>query len=140
MTVFADSEFGERARRRLREEQLAWLVTVGADGTPQPNPVWFLWDGGDSALVYNRSDAYRLRHIDARPDVALHFQADQSGGDVVVLVGTAHLVPDQPSPHENVGYLAKYAQGMAAVCGSVEHFAEEYPIAVRIDIRRVRGF
>jgi predicted pyridoxine 5'-phosphate oxidase superfamily flavin-nucleotide-binding protein len=34
--------FGERVRRRLREEQVIWITTVGKDGTPQPNPVGFL--------------------------------------------------------------------------------------------------
>ena len=31
--------FGERVRRRLRDVVVVWLNTVGADGTPQPNPV-----------------------------------------------------------------------------------------------------
>jgi hypothetical protein len=31
--------FGERVARRLREEAVIWLTTMGADGTPQPNPV-----------------------------------------------------------------------------------------------------
>ena len=48
------SEFGQRAARRLREDVLAWLTTVDRRGTPQPIPVWFLWDGGASILVYSR--------------------------------------------------------------------------------------
>ena len=24
---------------------MIWLTTMGSDGTPQPTPVWFLWDG-----------------------------------------------------------------------------------------------
>ena len=48
--------FGERIARRLREEHLIWLTTVDAFGTPQPNPVWFLWDG-DTVLIYNCNDA-----------------------------------------------------------------------------------
>ncbi len=42
------SLYGERVRRRLTGEMTIWLTTVGRDGTPQPNPVGFLWDGGDS--------------------------------------------------------------------------------------------
>ena len=30
--------FGKRVRERLAEEIVVWLTTVGADGTPQPNP------------------------------------------------------------------------------------------------------
>lgn len=39
------SEAGGHAERRLREERIAWLTTVRADGQPQSVPVWFLWDG-----------------------------------------------------------------------------------------------
>ena len=31
---------------------MAWMTTVGDDGTPQPNPVWFLWDE-DGFLVFS---------------------------------------------------------------------------------------
>ena len=46
-----ETPLGEHVARRLRDELIVWLTTVGADGTPHPNPVWFLWDGGDSLLV-----------------------------------------------------------------------------------------
>jgi PPOX class probable F420-dependent enzyme len=57
--------FGERVAQRLRDDPVIWLTTVGADGTPQPNPVWFLWDG-ESFLTYNRADAKRLAQIKRR--------------------------------------------------------------------------
>ena len=55
--VFPDpsTPFGQRVQRRLRDEQVIWLTTVGADGTPQPNPVWFLVDG-TTVVVYNRPE------------------------------------------------------------------------------------
>jgi predicted pyridoxine 5'-phosphate oxidase superfamily flavin-nucleotide-binding protein len=28
--------FGERVRRRLHEEQIIWITTVGNDGSPHP--------------------------------------------------------------------------------------------------------
>ena len=40
--------YGERGCRRLADEMTIWLRTVGPDGTPQPNPAGFGWDGGDS--------------------------------------------------------------------------------------------
>ena len=49
------TEAGGRAERRLREEKIAWLATVRADGQPQSVPVWFLWDG-EAVLVYFYSD------------------------------------------------------------------------------------
>ena len=47
------TEFGARATRRLHEAIIGWLTTVAADGGPRPIPVWFLWDGGDSILLYS---------------------------------------------------------------------------------------
>jgi PPOX class probable F420-dependent enzyme len=88
--------FGERVCQRLRDEQVIWFTTVGADGTPQPNPVWFLWED-NSALVYNRSDANRLTHIRRRPQVCLHFDGNGRGGDIVVLAGRAQVLEGPPS-------------------------------------------
>ena len=58
--------FGQQVARRLREDLIGWLTTVGIDGTPQPNPVWFLWDN-EKLLVYNRTDARRLVNIRRNP-------------------------------------------------------------------------
>lgn len=40
----ATTEPGRRAEKRLREEKVALLATVRDDRSPQPVPVWFLWD------------------------------------------------------------------------------------------------
>jgi PPOX class probable F420-dependent enzyme len=131
--------FGDRVRARLRDAYVIWLTTVGADGTPQPNPVWFLWDGADSILVYNREHAHRLAHIDARPRIALHLDGNGRGGDIVVVAGTARRSPDDPAPHENPEYVAKYADGMTRVSGSLAAFSADYPVPVRVQIDRIRG-
>jgi Pyridoxamine 5'-phosphate oxidase len=65
--------YGERVRRRLTEEMTIWLTTVGRDGTPQPNPVGFLWDRGDSLLTYSQTEARRLANIRRQPLVSLNF-------------------------------------------------------------------
>src|SRR5215471_14704970 len=102
--------FGERVARRLREEPVLWLTTVGADGTPQPNPVWFLWEGEDSILVYNRADANRVTHVKHRPRVSLNFDGNGSGGDIVVMTGDAELLDDFPPADEYKPYADKYAE------------------------------
>jgi PPOX class probable F420-dependent enzyme len=139
--VFPDpsTPFGQRVQRRLRDEQVIWLTTVGADGTPQPNPVWFVVDGR-IAVVYNRSDARRLGHIRRNPRVALHLDGDGRGGDVIVLTGTAEIAADQPLAHEFPPYLAKYRQAAERVSGKVDEFSADYSVALRITIDRVRGF
>jgi PPOX class probable F420-dependent enzyme len=133
------TDFGARVRRRLESEQVAWLTTVGADGTPQPNPVWFLLQD-DSVLVYNQPAAKRLAHIARNPRVALHLNSTAGGGDIIVVTGVAEIVPDQPLAHEVPAYIDKYGKAAAGVSGDTEAFAREYPVALRISIDRVRGF
>src|SRR3954451_7916261 len=57
-TILPDpaTPFGERVAQRLREEVVIWLTTTGADGTPQPAPVWFLWEG-ETFLIYTLANA-----------------------------------------------------------------------------------
>jgi PPOX class probable F420-dependent enzyme len=136
----AGSEFGRRVRGRLRDEQVIWLTTCGADGTPQPNPVWFVWQEPATLLIYNRADARRLAHLRRRQRVAAHFDGNGRGGDVVVLTGKAELLPGAPGPHEQSAYAAKYHDAMIRVSGSLEAFAEAYPVAMAVRVDRVRGF
>ncbi|KZM74082.1 TIGR03667 family PPOX class F420-dependent oxidoreductase [Nocardia terpenica] len=138
-----NTSFGERVWRRLREEQLIWLTTVGKDGTPQPNPVGFVFQDDHSILVYSALGARRLDHIAERPRVALHFDArfvpDGTGGDIVVFTGTARRADDIPQAHENPAYLAKCGDDAARVFGSVAKFSERFPVPLRIEITRTRG-
>lgn len=132
--------FGERVARRLRNERLIWLITVGRDGTPQPNPVWFLWQGDDNVLVYNRTDANRLVHVRERPNVSLNFDGDGRGGDIIVISGTAAIATDAPAPHELPAYVEKYGDAIVQVSGSLEGFSKQYAVPLRVKIGRVRGF
>src|SRR5579872_2897910 len=62
--------FGERVARRLHNDRLIWFTTVDAKGTPQPTPVWFLWDDETSTiLMYSRADARRLAHVQQNPRI-----------------------------------------------------------------------
>src|SRR5438876_9471494 len=88
--------FGERVARRLRDERLIWLTTVDAKGMPQPTPVWFLWDETNSTiLIYSRADAKRLVHLQQNPRVALNFDGNGKGGDVIVISGEEHPSSDE---------------------------------------------
>jgi PPOX class probable F420-dependent enzyme len=132
--------YGERVRRRLTDEMTIWLTTVGRDGTPQPNPVGFLWDGGDSLLTYNQAEAKRLGNIRRQPLVSLHFDSDGGGGDIVVFTGTAEILDDYPPVPDNSAWLEKYSEEIAARFGDVVKFAETYSVPVRIHLTHVRGF
>jgi PPOX class probable F420-dependent enzyme len=132
------TEFGARVARRLAEEPVAWLTVVDAAGTPQPAPVWFHWDG-TSALIYSLTEAKRLAHLRARPRVALHFDGNGQGGDVVVLTGEIVDAPDAPAVADNPAYFAKYGERITSGWGSAENFGEQYSVPLRFTPRRVRG-
>jgi PPOX class probable F420-dependent enzyme len=134
------SSFGRRVRARFREEEVIWLTTVGQDGTPQPNPVWFIWPHDDEILTYNTPSAHRLAHITARPAVSLHFNSGEDGNDVVVARGIAERVDDEPPPHQSPAYLAKYRDAMITISGSLEAFSSEYSVPVRVRMTRIRGY
>jgi len=133
------TEFGARVARRLDEEVVAWLTVVDGAGTPQPAPIWFLWDG-ESALIYSLTGAKRLAHLRARPRVALHLNGDGQGSDIVVLTGEIVDAPDAPAVADNPAYLAKYGERITSGWGSAEAFGAQYSVPLRFTPRRVRGY
>jgi PPOX class probable F420-dependent enzyme len=138
-TIDTTTPFGERAHRRLTEDKLAWLTTTSADGTPQPVPVWFLWDGADSFLLYSKPGTAKLANIEERPPVSLHLDGNGQGGDVVVVLGHA-AVSDDPPTNEVPAYVAKYAAFIARNSWTPESFAADYSVPLRITATRLRGF
>jgi PPOX class probable F420-dependent enzyme len=137
--VDTSTEFGQRVERRLREEKLAWLTTVDARGTPQPIPVWFLWDGADSVLIYSRPDTPKLRAIEKSPRVSLNLDGNGSGGDIVVATGDATVSTDDPPAHEVPDYVEKYAALIERNRWTPESFAADYSVPIRIRVARIRG-
>jgi len=133
------TEFGQRVEQRLAEELVIWLVTTDADGTPQPSPVWFLHESA-TLLIYSKHSAPKVRNIQARPVVALHFDSDPHGNDVVILHGTATLDPAAPRGDKHPAYVEKYRGGIDSLGQSPEAFAETYAAALRVTLTKVRGF
>lgn len=119
---------------------MVWLTTVGRDGSPQPNPVWFVWEGGGELVVYTVPRAHRLEHIAERPRVAVHLNSDRDGMDVVVFRGVAEVARDLPPADRNDAYLAKYRAAMQRISGDVERFAATYSVPLRVRLERLRGF
>jgi PPOX class probable F420-dependent enzyme len=138
MKIDTSSDFGARAARRLKDDLIYWLVTIGADGTPQPSPVWALWDGA-TFLIYSRPETPKLRNIGGRPRVALHLDGDGRGGDIVVVTGEARIVSDAPPADRVPEYVAKYREGIKRIGMTPESFARAYSVAVRVTPRHLRG-
>jgi PPOX class probable F420-dependent enzyme len=132
------TEFGQRVSRRLEEERIIWLTTVGDDGTPQPRPVWYLWDG-QTILIYSRPNTAKLRHIATNPFVALHFDGDGDGGDIMVLTGEAIITAGAPPADQNQAYVEKYGWGFERIKQTAAQFARNYSVAIRVRPLRLRG-
>ena len=138
MQIDTSSSFGRRVVERLEHEQVVWLTTVAADGTPQPSPVWFLWDG-QQVLMYSMPKAPKLRHIQANPRVALHFDGTSDGSDIVILTGEARIAENEPPANNMPAYAQKYAQSITDIGMNPESFAQAYSVPVRITPTRLRG-
>jgi PPOX class probable F420-dependent enzyme len=133
------TDFGARATRRLNEEIIGWLTTVSPSGQPQPVPVWFLWDGGESILLYSKPDKPKLSNIERSPRVSLHLDGNGLGGDVVVVLGSARVTDDPPA-NEVADYVEKYASRIATLNWTPATFATDYSVPLRIDVSRISGW
>ncbi len=55
----------------LRRPNPGVLAVVRGDGTPLTAAVWYLWEGGDRALLTFGAGRARLRHLSKNPAVSL---------------------------------------------------------------------
>lgn len=132
-----DNEFHNRAKARLENEKIGWLTTVGTDGTPQPSPIWFLWDGADEVLIYSY-ESPRVRNIQANPRVAFSFNSE-GGGNVVVFTGTAAVDRSRPPVNQHPAFLAKYAEDLTRINLTPDGFAEGNSAPVVVTLEKLRG-
>jgi PPOX class probable F420-dependent enzyme len=133
------TEFGARAARHLREDRVVWLTTVTPTGAPLPSPVWFLWDGEKTVLVFSLAGTARTRNIDANPRVSLNFAGDGGGGDIVVISGRAASDLGAPPANRVDAYVEKYSWGFERLGVTPEQFAERYSVPIRIRLTGLRG-
>ena len=133
------TEFGAHAAKRLREEIIGWLTTVTAEGAPRPIPVWFLWDGDRSMLLYSRPEKRKLANIAANPNVSLNLDSDRVDADIVICWGQISVSEDPPS-NEVPEYVEKYHERIAALGWTPESFAADFNIPLRIELSRIHGW
>jgi PPOX class probable F420-dependent enzyme len=70
----------------LQSTAVGHLATIGPDGRPQVNPVWFIWDGS-RVLLSVKSDTQKLRNVQANPAVAMSVTDLASSGRYVEVRG-----------------------------------------------------
>ncbi len=133
--------FGARVAKRLREESTIWLTTVGRDGTPQPRPVWFLWDDKSTTfLIFTQPSGAKVRHIEHNSKVALNLNSNAQGGDIAVFIGEAEILHGSIPPELIKAYVDKYHVGMKNIGMSPEQFEQSYSMAIRVTPNKLRGF
>ena len=135
------SKFGRFAKRHIRNEYFIWLTTVDSGDTPQPRPVWFIWEN-NSFLIFSQAKAHKLTHVGKNPGVALHFNTEDQAGDksVIVFIGSASIDPNCPPAHKVPAYFRKYKSGIEALNMTPEGFSREYSVAIRITPHTLRGW
>lgn len=134
------TDFGARVARRLREEDVVWLTTVTPAGTPQPTFIWFWWNGADRALLQSQPGVAKLRNLTSNPRLALNFNGTATGGDMIVITGTADL-SGQPAEADVQAYKEKYARQIADLdYDSPEAFFDDYSVPIQVTFTHLRGF
>ena len=133
------TKLGLRAKERLASETVIWLTTVDTHGTPQPRPVWFVWDE-DAIVIYSQAKAKKLQHIRQNPNVSLHFDSGAHGEDIQVFLGTAEIVENPIPANQNTAYIDKYRRGIHGLGYTEQVFAKEYAVEIRMTPTRLRSF
>lgn len=133
-----NTEFGRRVSERLQNDHVIWLTSVRVDLTPQPTPVWFWWDG-QAFLIFSRPGRQKLRNISRHPKIALNFDGDGQGSDIVIFWGEARIDPQGPADAERAAYLEKYRTGIEGLELTPEQFLETYAVTIRVKPTNLRG-
>jgi PPOX class probable F420-dependent enzyme len=96
------AEQGPEIERRLLDEEIVWLSTVRADGSPHVTPVWFVFDAGTWWIGCN-AQSVKVRNCRVRPAVALALE----GGRVPIVAEGVASVSIAEFPGEIVAAFAR---------------------------------
>ena len=124
------------ALERLQSDIIIWLGTVRPDGRPHLVPVWFLWDG-QTILIFSKPDQ-KIRNLRQNPAVMLGLDDTDTGEDVLLIEGTAELLPAGQVAPTLPAYAAKYMPKLAEMHWTPASMAGEYTEPIRITPTRVR--
>lgn len=84
----------------LDSTTLAHLATIGPEGSPQTNPIWFLREG-DTILFGVKGDTQKLRNIQRNPHIALSFGDLTNQFHYLELRGTVVEI----TPYHDLGFV-----------------------------------
>ncbi|MEM7031661.1 MAG: TIGR03667 family PPOX class F420-dependent oxidoreductase [Chloroflexota bacterium] len=136
--IDTNTEFGQRVLRRLEEDQIIWLTTVSKKGIAQPRPIWFLWED-DTVMMYSQPNTFKLGHIKRNPHVALNFNGDDHGGDIIVFTGVCEVDEKAPRADDHAAFIEKYQTGIKRINMTPKSFSDTYSVAIRATLSSLRG-
>jgi PPOX class probable F420-dependent enzyme len=129
----------QHSHSRLMAEKVAWMTTVSASGVPSTAPVWYFVESDTEMIVYSRDPSIRVRNVAVNERVTFNLTTDAGAGDVVVLNGRARIDKTADPADKNEAFVAKYQEQLDNYKWTAKWFADNYPTAIRITIRSVRG-
>ncbi len=124
--------------KRLRTAQIIWLSSTRPDGRPHVVPVWFDWDG-QTMLIFSQPGNQKVKNLRHDPRVTLHLESADEGSDIVILEGTAELLPEPTAEMMSPAYIHKYATGLLNIGHTAESMAATYSQAIRVTPTRFIG-
>jgi len=131
------SKSGREALNKLESERIIWLTTITPKGTPQPRPVWFIWQDG-KIIIYSMPAAKKVGHIRNNPNVSLHFNMASPDSAAFVFAGEASII-ETPIPAVKVNeYMQKYSEGIKSIDMTPETFGETYSVRIEITPTKFR--
>jgi PPOX class probable F420-dependent enzyme len=139
MAIDLTTDHGTTVTGRLQNERILWLTTTSADGTPQPNPIWFHWNG-EQILIFSEPNQAKIRNIERNPRVSLNFNSDTYGGQIGILTGTATIDANGPTADERAAYTQKYADGIQSIGLTPDSMLAKYSVLIRVTPEKLRGF
>ena len=71
--------------------------------------------------------------------MALNFNGDGTGGDIIVFSGEAAIATEQSSADEVSAYVEKYRVAISRIEMTPESFAQAYSVAIRVTPTGLRG-
>jgi PPOX class probable F420-dependent enzyme len=125
--------------RRLRDDLIIWLTTVGPTGRPRSVPVWFWWDG-ESILIYSEPETRKIRDLRHNPAVALALETRDEGEEVIFFEGDAELTSEPATELMPPEFGEKYAHLFPRIGSTPEQMAAQYSQPIRIKGAKVKAW
>lgn len=140
VNIDTSTDFGKRVQRQLETATVAWLTTVDGNRRPFPSPVWFLYEDDGTLLIYSQKNKPKLRNIANNAAVSINFDTEEDGERVTVFDGAAVIDESANPVQHHAEYLAKYHEGIVRIGMTDETFSDDFSVAIRVILQKLRGW